>query len=124
VPLFVRWPGVIEPGSVINGIVTHHDYLPTSSPPPASRTSRSSCARATRPATRGSAFTWTGSTSCPTSQEKRRGDHATRTSTGARRGAQRRALEGLEDALRRPPRQHRHHDAGRHVVADRCPPAC
>ena len=29
VPLLVRWPGQIEAGSVANGIVQHHDWLPT-----------------------------------------------------------------------------------------------
>ena len=29
VPLLVRWPGKIEAGSVSNGIVQHHDWLPT-----------------------------------------------------------------------------------------------
>ena len=29
VPLLVRWPGQIKPGSVANGIVQHHDWLPT-----------------------------------------------------------------------------------------------
>jgi arylsulfatase len=29
VPLLVRWPGRIEAGSVANGIVQHHDWLPT-----------------------------------------------------------------------------------------------
>jgi arylsulfatase len=29
VPAAVRWPGVIEPGSVSNGIVHHMDWLPT-----------------------------------------------------------------------------------------------
>jgi len=29
VPAFVRWPGKIEAGSVLNGIVTHQDWLPT-----------------------------------------------------------------------------------------------
>ncbi len=29
VPAFVRWPGHIEPGSVINGIVHHMDWMPT-----------------------------------------------------------------------------------------------
>jgi arylsulfatase len=29
VPAFVRWPGVVEPGSVRNGIVTHQDWLAT-----------------------------------------------------------------------------------------------
>jgi arylsulfatase A-like enzyme len=29
VPLLLRWPGVIEPGSVCNEIVSHHDWLPT-----------------------------------------------------------------------------------------------
>src|SRR5947207_12410896 len=29
VPSFVRWPGKIEPGTVLNGIVSHQDMLPT-----------------------------------------------------------------------------------------------
>ena len=29
IPLLVRWPGHIEAGSVANGIVQHHDWLPT-----------------------------------------------------------------------------------------------
>jgi arylsulfatase len=29
VPLLVRWPGKIQAGSVANGIVQHHDWLPT-----------------------------------------------------------------------------------------------
>jgi arylsulfatase A-like enzyme len=29
VPMLVRWPGHIAPGSVANGIVQHHDWLPT-----------------------------------------------------------------------------------------------
>ena len=29
VPAFVRWPGVVEPGSVSNHIVSHLDWLPT-----------------------------------------------------------------------------------------------
>lgn len=29
VPLLVRWPGKIEAGSIANGIVQHHDWLPT-----------------------------------------------------------------------------------------------
>ena len=29
VPAFVRWPGVIEPGSVSNDIVSHLDWMPT-----------------------------------------------------------------------------------------------
>jgi arylsulfatase len=29
VPLVMRWPGVIEPGSEINGITSHEDFLPT-----------------------------------------------------------------------------------------------
>jgi arylsulfatase len=29
IPLLVRWPGHIKPGSVANGIVQHHDWLPT-----------------------------------------------------------------------------------------------
>jgi arylsulfatase len=29
VPMLVRWPGKIKPGSIANGIVQHHDWLPT-----------------------------------------------------------------------------------------------
>jgi arylsulfatase len=29
VPTFVRWPGKIKPGTVLNGIVSHQDWLPT-----------------------------------------------------------------------------------------------
>jgi arylsulfatase len=29
IPLLVRWPGHIRPGSIANGIVQHHDWLPT-----------------------------------------------------------------------------------------------
>ena len=29
IPLLARWPGKIKPGSVANGIVQHHDWLPT-----------------------------------------------------------------------------------------------
>src|SRR4051812_17219422 len=29
VPSFIRWPGKIKPGSVLNGIVSHQDMLPT-----------------------------------------------------------------------------------------------
>jgi arylsulfatase len=29
VPCLVRWPGVIQPGTVCNEIVSHHDWLPT-----------------------------------------------------------------------------------------------
>jgi arylsulfatase len=29
IPLIVRWPGQVEAGSISNGIVQHHDWLPT-----------------------------------------------------------------------------------------------
>ena len=29
VPQFVRWPGVIEPGSIVNEIMSHEDWMPT-----------------------------------------------------------------------------------------------
>jgi arylsulfatase A-like enzyme len=29
VPAFVRWPGTIKPGTVLNGVVSHQDWLPT-----------------------------------------------------------------------------------------------
>jgi arylsulfatase A-like enzyme len=28
-PAFLRWPGKIKPGSILNGIVAHEDWLPT-----------------------------------------------------------------------------------------------
>ena len=43
-PAFVRWPGKFKAGTVINGIVSHQDWLPTCSPPRESRTSRPSYA--------------------------------------------------------------------------------
>ena len=29
VPTLLRWPGMVEPGSICNEIVSHHDWLPT-----------------------------------------------------------------------------------------------
>ncbi len=29
VPLAIRWPGVIKPGTVINDIISHQDFMPT-----------------------------------------------------------------------------------------------
>ena len=29
VPQVIRWPGVVKPGTVYNGIIQHHDWLPT-----------------------------------------------------------------------------------------------
>src|SRR5690606_22992281 len=29
VPCMVRWPGVIQPGTVINDVVAHEDWIPT-----------------------------------------------------------------------------------------------
>ena len=29
VPAFVRWPSTIKAGSVVNGVVSHQDWLPT-----------------------------------------------------------------------------------------------
>jgi arylsulfatase len=29
IPLLLRWPGLVEPGSICNDIVSHHDWLPT-----------------------------------------------------------------------------------------------
>ena len=37
VPCVMRWPGVIEPGRVVNDICSLTDFLPTSRPPPESR---------------------------------------------------------------------------------------
>jgi arylsulfatase A-like enzyme len=40
VPAFIRWPGKIKAGTVLNGIVTHQDMLPHCSLRAAIRTSR------------------------------------------------------------------------------------
>jgi len=66
VPAFVRWPGKFKAGTVLNGIVTHQDWLRRSWPRPGSRTSRRSCSRATRSATGPTRSASTGSTCCPT----------------------------------------------------------
>jgi arylsulfatase A-like enzyme len=29
VPMVVRWPGVIKPGTVYNDIISHEDWMPT-----------------------------------------------------------------------------------------------
>ena len=29
VPLLVRWPGVIKPGTIVNDIVSQEDWMPT-----------------------------------------------------------------------------------------------
>ena len=29
VPAVVRWPGMIKPGTIFNGIVAHEDWIPT-----------------------------------------------------------------------------------------------
>jgi arylsulfatase A-like enzyme len=42
VPWIVRWPGVIQPRSVCNQIISNLDWLPTCWRPPASPTSRRS----------------------------------------------------------------------------------
>ena len=42
VPCVVRWPGKIEPGSVSNEMVAHHDWLPTFWPWPVTRKSPTS----------------------------------------------------------------------------------
>ena len=43
VPCIVRWPGKIKPGTVENGIFSGLDWFPTLWPPPAIRTSPTSC---------------------------------------------------------------------------------
>src|SRR5262245_50004111 len=29
VPMFIRWPGVIKPGTVYNEMFSHYDFIPT-----------------------------------------------------------------------------------------------
>ena len=28
-PLLVRWPGVIKPGTIVNDMISHQDWMPT-----------------------------------------------------------------------------------------------
>ena len=52
VPAFLRWPGKIKAGSVLNGIVSHQDMLPTLLAARAIRTSARSSSTATRSASK------------------------------------------------------------------------
>ena len=73
IPMMVRWPGVIKPGTVYNDIISLHRLVPdVPAPLPACPTSRRSWRRATTPATRSSRCTSTATTSCPTSRARRR----------------------------------------------------
>jgi arylsulfatase len=71
VPWIVRWPGVIQPRSVCNQIISNLDWLPTLLAPPVSPTSRRSFAghnigdEPTRCIS-------TATTSCPISRARRR----------------------------------------------------
>jgi arylsulfatase A-like enzyme len=63
VPAMIRWPGLVPPRTEINEIFSAEDWRPRWSLPPASRTSRRSCCRATMPRVRISACTSTATTS-------------------------------------------------------------
>ena len=73
VPCFIRWPGKIKAGSVLNGIVSHIDMFPTLLA--ARRQSgrhRSSCSTAPRSTARSSTSISTATTWSPTSPARRR----------------------------------------------------
>ena len=52
VPAFVRWPAKFKAGTVLNGIVSHQDWLPTLLAAAGEPDIAESCSRATRSATR------------------------------------------------------------------------
>ena len=62
VPCVIRWPGVIKPGTVINDIGAHEDMLPTLLAAAGDTTSKKTCSRARRSATRPSRSTSTATT--------------------------------------------------------------
>ena len=70
--MMVRWPGKIKAGTVSNEIIAHQDWLPTLLAAAGKRRSARSSRKATRPGTRSSRCTWTGTISCPTSRARRR----------------------------------------------------
>ena len=63
VPAMVRWPGLVPPRTEINESSPQRTGQRRWSPRPASRTSRTSCCRATMPRARTSGFTSTATTS-------------------------------------------------------------
>lgn len=65
IPELIRWPGKIEPRSVSNEIVQHHDWLPTFWPPPVTPRSSTSSKPGTRSGTSRTRCTSTGTTWCP-----------------------------------------------------------
>ena len=66
VPAFVRWPGKIPAGTVLNGIVSHQDWLPTLLAAAGEPDIKESSWRATRPAPGPSRSASTASTCFPT----------------------------------------------------------
>ncbi len=53
IPLLVRWPGVLKPGSKFDNLIHHNDWMPTLLAAAASRTSRKNSPRAaTKPTAR------------------------------------------------------------------------
>ena len=63
VPAFIKWPGTIKPGTIINDIGAHEDMLPTLSQQLVIPTSWTSCSKARPSATGPTKFTWTATTS-------------------------------------------------------------
>ena len=67
IPMLVRWPGKIKPGTVSNEIVQHHDWFPTflamAGDPDVVR---EAARRATRRSAAPTRTTSTASTCCPT----------------------------------------------------------
>ena len=66
VPAMVRWPGQINPGQTVQRDVLGLDWFPTLLAAAGDPTSRTSCSRAWRSATRPSRCTSTATTSSPT----------------------------------------------------------
>ena len=65
VPAFVRWPGKFKAGTVLNGIVTHQDWMETLLAAAGEPDIKEKLLQAIRPATRPSRSTSTGSICCP-----------------------------------------------------------
>ena len=63
VPALIRWPGVVQPGRVINDIFSHQDWLPT--PDDSCRGARreaGSCSRVIGRVAKPTRCTWTATT--------------------------------------------------------------
>ena len=124
VPLLVRWPGVIKPGTVSTTSSRRKTGCRRSWPLPVSRTSSRNSRKGTRPTARTSRSTPTATTSCLTSRVRprnrpREGDLLLQPG----RRTERHPCPELEDPLRHPAREHRHRHARNSRLAVDCQPA-